>query len=560
MNAPLRQGQAPQLLADRIPLEGAGAVDVERQRAVVAALKAFLPEHCVLWREEDTRPYECDGLTMYRQLPMIVALPETEDQVARVARVCFEMQVPIVPRGAGTGLSGGALPHGRGVLLSMAKFNRILKIDPLACTAVVQPGVRNLAISDAVAHLGLYYAPDPSSQIACTIGGNIAENSGGVHCLKYGLTLHNVLRVRGVTVDGEIVEVGSEAFDSPGLDLLSLVIGSEGMLLIVTEATVKLLPTPVCRQVVMASFDDVGKSGDAVAAVIAAGIIPAGMEMMDRPAIAAVEPFANAGYDMNAESILLVEADGTREEVAEEIAHIEAVLTANGATRLEVSQSEAERDRFWAGRKAAFPAVGRCSPDYYCMDGTIPRKRLGEVLKAISAMEAKYGLRCANVFHAGDGNLHPLIMFDANDPDSTHRAEQFGFDILELSIAVGGTVTGEHGVGVEKIHQMCRQFDSATLESFFAVKARVRSSRFAESRQGNSNADALRRVRQDACARRAIELPQSATLLADAGGSKRGRALTARTRASGRDSAQTARYPCGRNERLLWKLYARWFA
>jgi len=470
MNAPLPSPHAPRLLADLIPLDGTGAVDVDRQREVVAALKAFLPEHCVLWREEDTRPYECDGLTMYRQLPMIVALPETEEQVARIARTCFEMQVPIVPRGAGTGLSGGALPHGQGVLLSLAKFNRILQIDPLACTAIVQPGVRNLAISDAVAHLGLYYAPDPSSQIACTIGGNIAENSGGVHCLKYGLTLHNVLRVRGVTVDGQIIEVGSNAFDSPGLDLLALVIGSEGMLLITTEATVKLLPKPLFQQVVMASFDDVGKGGDAVAAVIAAGIIPAGMEMMDRPATAAVEPFVNAGYDLDAATILLVESDGTREEVAEEIAQIEAVLAAHGATRLDTSQSEPERQRFWAGRKAAFPAVGRVSPDYYCMDGTIPRKRVGEVLKAIDAMQSKYGLRCANVFHAGDGNLHPLIMFDSNDADSSLRAEQFGFEILELSIAVGGTVTGEHGVGVEKIHQMCQQFDSATLESFFAVK------------------------------------------------------------------------------------------
>ena len=345
-----------------------------------------------------------------------------------------------------------------------------MKIDPLACTAVVQPGVRNLAISDAVSHHGLYYAPDPSSQIASTIGGNIAENSGGVHCLKYGLTLHNVLRVRGVTVEGGIVEIGSESFDSPGLDLLSLVIGSEGMLLITTEATVKLRPKPLCQQVVMASFDDVEDGGDAVAAVIAAGIVPAGMEMMDRPAAAAADAFANAGYDLDAAAILLVESDGTREEVADEIARIETVLTANGATRLEVSRSEAERQRFWAGRKAAFPAVGRLSPDYYCMDGTIPRQRLGEVLKAIVAMESKYGLRCANVFHAGDGNLHPLIMFDANDPDSVLRAEQFGFEILELSIAVGGTVTGEHGVGVEKIHQMCRQFDDATLESFFACK------------------------------------------------------------------------------------------
>ncbi len=458
------------MLGERIPLEGTGAVDVERQRAVVAALRTFLPDHCILWREEDTRPYECDGLTLYRQVPMVVALPETEEQVARIARTCCDLDVPIVPRGAGTGLSGGALPHGQGVLLSLAKFNRIINIDPLARTAVVQPGVRNSAISEAVAHLGLYYAPDPSSQIACTIGGNIAENSGGVHCLKYGLTLQNVLRVRGVAIDGEIVEVGSEAPDAAGYDLLPLVVGSEGMLLVITEATVKLVPKPLKQQVIMASFDDIEKGGDAVAAVIAAGIIPAGMEMMDKPATAAVEPFVKAGYDLNAEAILLVESDGTPEEVAEEIERIEAVLRAKGATQLAVSRSEPERLRYWAGRKAAFPAVGRISPDYYCMDGTIPRKRLGEVLKAISAMEKKYGLRCANVFHAGDGNLHPLIMFDANDPDSVVRAEEFGFEILELSIAVGGTVTGEHGVGVEKVHQMCLQFDEATLESFFAVK------------------------------------------------------------------------------------------
>ena len=468
MNAP--RTTAPKMLGERIPLEGTGAVDLERQRAVVAALRSFLPDHCILWREEDTRPYECDGLTLYRQVPMVVALPETEEQVARIARACFELDVPIVPRGAGTGLSGGALPHGQGVLLSLAKFNRIVRIDPLARTAVVQTGVRNSAISEAVAHLGLYYAPDPSSQIACTIGGNVAENSGGVHCLKYGLTLQNVLRVRGVAIDGAIVEVGSEAPDAAGYDLLPLVVGSEGMLLVITEATVKLVPKPLKQQVIMASFDDIEKGGDAVAAVIAAGIIPAGMEMMDKPATAAVEPFVKAGYDLNAEAILLVESDGTPEEVAEEIERIEAVLRAKGATQLAVSQSEPERLRYWAGRKAAFPAVGRISPDYYCMDGTIPRKRLGEVLKAIAAMEEKYNLRCANVFHAGDGNLHPLIMFDANDPDSVVRAEEFGFEILELSIAVGGTVTGEHGVGVEKIHQLCLQFDPATLESFFAVK------------------------------------------------------------------------------------------
>jgi len=468
MNAP--RTTAPKMLGERIPLEGTGAVDVERQRAVVAALRTFLPDHCILWREEDTRPYECDGLTLYRQVPMVVALPETEEQVTRIARTCSELNVPIVPRGAGTGLSGGALPHGQGVLLSLAKFNRIIRIDPLARTAVVQPGVRNSAISEAVAHLGLYYAPDPSSQIACTIGGNIAENSGGVHCLKYGLTLQNVLRVRGVTVDGGIVEVGSEAPDAPGYDLLSLAVGSEGMLFVITEATVKLVPKPLKQQVIMASFDDIEKGGDAVAAVIAAGIIPAGMEMMDKPATAAVEPFVKAGYDLNAEAILLVESDGTPEEVAEEIERMKAVLDTKGATQIAVSQSEPERLRYWAGRKAAFPAVGRISPDYYCMDGTIPRKRLGEVLKAIAAMEKKYNLRCANVFHAGDGNLHPLIMFDANDQDSVVRAEEFGFEILELSIAVGGTVTGEHGVGVEKVHQMCLQFDPATLESFFAVK------------------------------------------------------------------------------------------
>ena len=458
------------LLAERIPLDGTGAVDPARQRQVVAALRPVLPEHALLYREEDTRPYECDGLTLYRQVPMVVALPETEAQVVQVLKVCHALNVPVVPRGAGTGLSGSALPHQAGVLLSLAKFNRILDIDPLARTARVQPGVRNLAISEAAAPHGLYYAPDPSSQIACTIGGNVAENSGGVHCLKYGLTVHNVLGIRGVTVDGEVVRIGSAALDAPGYDLLALIIGSEGMLAVVTEVVVKLVPKPRCAQVIMASFDDVQVAGEAVAAVIAAGIIPAGMEMMDKPAAAAVEPFVQAGYDLQAEAILLVESDGTPEEVAEEIAAMEAVLRGAGATRLAVSQSEAERLRFWAGRKAAFPAVGRISPDYYCMDGTIPRQRLGKVLKSIQQMEARYGLRCANVFHAGDGNLHPLIMFDANDPDSVARAERFGFEILELCVEVGGTVTGEHGVGVEKIHQMCRQFDRATLEAFFAVK------------------------------------------------------------------------------------------
>ncbi|MDA1118682.1 MAG: FAD-binding protein [Proteobacteria bacterium] len=445
--------------------------DAARQRAVAQALRAFLPERAVLWEQEDTRPYECDGLTAYRQLPMVVALPETEEQVQRILRTCHDLGVPVVPRGAGTGLSGGALPPGDGVLLSLAKFMRVLRLDPVARLAVVQPGVRNAAISDVAAPFGLYYAPDPSSQIACTIGGNVAENSGGVHCLKYGLTVHNVMRVRGFAMDGEPLDVGGESLDAPGLDLLALLIGSEGMLAVATEITVKLLPKPQLARVVMASFDDVGKAGDAVAAVIAAGIIPAGLEMMDRPATHAVEQFVGAGYDLEAAAILLCEADGMPEEVEEEIASVKAVFARAGATRLTVSRDEAERLRFWSGRKAAFPAMGRISPDYYCMDGTIPRKRLGEVLGFIGALEKKYGLRCPNVFHAGDGNLHPLILFDANDADQLRRTEEFAAEVMEKCIEVGGTITGEHGVGVEKIDQMCIQFRAEELSLFHAVKA-----------------------------------------------------------------------------------------
>jgi glycolate oxidase len=437
---------------------------------VARALRAFLPERAVLFEEEDTRPYECDGLTAYRQLPMVVALPETEEQVRRVLQLCCAMNVPVVPRGAGTGLSGGALPAGDGVLLSMAKFMRVLRVDPRARLAVVQPGVRNAVISESAAPFGLYYAPDPSSQIACTIGGNVAENSGGVHCLKYGLTVHNVVRVRGFTIDGEPLDLGAEAPDAPGLDLLALAIGSEGMLFVVTEVTVKLLPKPQCARVIMASFDDVEKAGNAVAAVIAAGIIPAGLEMMDRPATRAVEEFVHAGYDLEAAAILLCESDGTPEEVAHEIARMESVLQAAGAVRLAVSRDEAERLRFWSGRKAAFPAAGRISPDYYCMDGTIPRKRLGEVLRFIAELEAKYGLRCPNVFHAGDGNLHPLILFDASDAEELRRTEAFAAEVLEKCVAVGGTITGEHGVGVEKINQMCTQFRPGELDLFHAVK------------------------------------------------------------------------------------------
>jgi len=445
-------------------------IDPARQRAVAGRLREILPERAVLWQEEDTRPYECDGLTAYRKVPMVVALPETEAQVQQVLRACHALGVPVVPRGAGTGLSGGALPPGDGVLLSMAKFMRILRVDPVARVAVVQPGVRNAAITDAAAPHGLYYAPDPSSQIACSIGGNVAENSGGVHCLKYGLTIHNVLRVRGFAMDGEPLEVGGEALDSAGLDLLALLIGSEGLLAVTTEITVRLLPDQPAARVVMASFDDVQKAGDAVAAVIAAGIIPAGLEMMDRPAARAVEEFVGAGYDLEAAAILLCESDGTPDEVDEEIARMKAVLERAGATRLAVSQSEAERLRFWSGRKAAFPAVGRISPDYYCLDGTVPRARIGEVLRFIATLEGKYGLRCPNVFHAGDGNLHPLILFDANNADELRRTEEFAAELLEKCVAVGGTITGEHGVGVEKINQMCVQFRDEELELFHAVK------------------------------------------------------------------------------------------
>jgi glycolate oxidase len=444
--------------------------DADR-RTLLAELARLLPASSLLHAEEDLKPYECDGLSAYRTMPVAVALPETEAQVIGVLKACAGSGVPIVPRGAGTGLSAGALPHPQGVVLSLAKMKRILHVDPVARVAVVQPGVRNLAISEAAATYGLYYAPDPSSQIACSIGGNVAENSGGVHCLKYGLTVHNVLRVRAVLMNGDVVEIGNHGLDAPGYDLLALTIGSEGMLAIVTEVTVKLVPKPELAQVIMASFDDVMKAGEAVAAVIAAGIIPAGLEMMDKPATAAVEPYVKAGYDLNAEAILLCESDGTAEEVAEEIARMKAVLENCGATDLRVSQSEAERLRFWAGRKAAFPAAGRISPDYYCMDGTIPRKRLGEMLTAITQMEKKYALRCINVFHAGDGNLHPLILYDANVPGELERTEAFGAEILKLSVDLGGTITGEHGVGYEKINSMCDQFGSDELRLFHAVKS-----------------------------------------------------------------------------------------
>jgi len=438
---------------------------------LVNNLRSFLPLEAVLYETEDLRPYECDGLSAYRQLPLVVVLPRTEEQIVKILKLCYATQTPVVARGAGTGLSGGALPHAQGVLLSLAKLNQIIAIDPLARMAQVQSGVRNLAISEAVAAYGLYYAPDPSSQIACSIGGNVAENSGGVHCLKYGLTVHNILKLRVLTIEGECLEIGGESLDSAGYDLLALMTGSEGMLGIVTEVTVKLISVPEKAQLVMAAFDDVHKAGNAVANVIGAGIIPAGMEMMDRITIHAVEEFLHAGYDLDAAAILLCESDGSAEEVADEIERIYAIMQQSGATKISASQNEAERLRFWAGRKAAFPAAGRVSPDYYCMDGTIPRKHLADVLDGIEKLSQEYGLRCMNVFHAGDGNLHPLILYDANQPGELERTEEFGGKILEMCIHAGGTITGEHGVGMEKINQMCTQFRTGELEMFHAVKA-----------------------------------------------------------------------------------------
>ena len=454
-----------------IPFDAAAVAErAALQQRVVQALSKDLPPDAILYTPEDTTPYECDGLTAYRERPLAVALPETEAQVQAVLRTCHQLQVPVVARGAGTGLSGGAMPHRLGVTLSMARFNQIKSVDPVSRTAVVQCGVRNLAISEAAAPYGLYYAPDPSSQIACTIGGNVAENSGGVHCLKYGLTVHNVLKVKGFTIEGEPIEFGSDALDAPGYDLLAVLVGSEGMLAVTTEVTVKLVPKPQLARCIMASFDDVRKAGDAVAAVIAAGIIPAGLEMMDGPMTAAVEDFVHADYDLSAAAILLCESDGTPEEVEEEIGRMSEVLRGCGATAITVSRDEAQRMKFWSGRKNAFPASGRISPDYMCMDSTIPRKRLADILQAISEMEEKYALRCLNVFHAGDGNLHPLILFDANDPDQLKRCEQFGADILETSVAMGGTVTGEHGVGIEKVNSMCVQFSASENEQMFGLK------------------------------------------------------------------------------------------
>ncbi|HEY5791181.1 MAG TPA: FAD-linked oxidase C-terminal domain-containing protein [Gammaproteobacteria bacterium] len=444
--------------------------DVDRA-GLVAALRRVLPAEAVLDHAEDLRPYECDGLSAYRQLPLAVALPRDADEVAAVLAACREFGAPVVARGAGTSLSGGALPHRDGVVLSLARLNRILAIDPANRTARVQPGVRNLAISEMAKGYGLYYAPDPSSQITCSIGGNVAENAGGVHCLKYGLTVHNIVQVELLTVDGERLTFGTDGPDAPGYDLLALLIGSEGMLGVVTEITVKLLPLPACAKVVLGAFDSVSDAGDAVSRIIAAGIIPGGLEMMDGPAIKAAEDFVHAGYPVDAQAILLCELDGTVAEVDAQIDQVREIMQACRAREVRVARDEAERAAFWSGRKNAFPAVGRLSPDYYCMDGTIPRRHLTRVLEGITALSAEYGLPVANVFHAGDGNLHPLILYDANNPGELERTEELGGKILELCVEVGGTITGEHGVGVEKIDQMCVQFSPEEIAQFHAVKA-----------------------------------------------------------------------------------------
>jgi len=447
-----------------------GALPRPDKAKLLAQLSDAMPSLEILHTLEDLRPYECDGLSAYRVVPLLVVLPDQIDQVQTILKLCHSNNVPVVARGAGTGLSGGALPLEQGVLLVMARFNRIIEVNADSRYARVQPGVRNLAISQAAAPHGLYYAPDPSSQIACSIGGNVAENAGGVHCLKYGLTVHNLLRVDILTADGEFMTLGSDALDCPGFDLLALFTGSEGMLGVVTEVTVKLLPKPQVARVMLASFDSVEMAGRAVGDIIAAGIIPGGLEMMDNLSIRATEDFIHAGYPIDAAAMLLCELDGVEADVHEDCERVEQVLKLAGATSVRLARDEAERARFWAGRKNAFPAVGRISPDYYCMDGTIPRRELPKVLKGIDELSNEFGLRVANVFHAGDGNMHPLILFDANQPGELNRAEALGAKILELCVDVGGSITGEHGVGREKINQMCAQFNSDEITLFHAIK------------------------------------------------------------------------------------------
>ncbi|HWM45917.1 MAG TPA: FAD-linked oxidase C-terminal domain-containing protein [Xanthobacteraceae bacterium] len=435
-----------------------------RRDAIVAALRAIVPGEGVIAAEREMRPYESDGLTAYRQLPMVVVLPETTAQVATVLSYCHAQGIKVVPRGAGTSLSGGALPLADGVLLGMGKFKRIREIDLANRVAVVEPGVTNLAVSEAVASAGFYYAPDPSSQIACTIGGNIAENSGGVHCLKYGMTTNNVLGCEMVLMTGEVLRLGGKHLDAAGYDLLGIVTGSEGLLGVITEVTVRLLRKPETARAVLVGFPTSEDAGECVSRIIGAGIIPGGMEMMDRPAIHAAEEFVHAGYPLDVEALLIVELDGPAAEVDHLIARVDEIAKSCRATTCKVSTSEQERLLFWAGRKAAFPAVGRISPDYYCMDGTIPRARLPQVLARMREMSQRYKLRVANVFHAGDGNLHPLILYDANQPGELERAEAFGAEILKLCVEVGGVLTGEHGVGIEKRDLMPEMFNEADID------------------------------------------------------------------------------------------------
>jgi glycolate oxidase len=434
-----------------------------RRGHIAAALRAIVPGEGVIVSELEMRAYETDGLTAYRQLPMVVVLPETSEQVSRVLRFCHAEGIKVVPRGAGTSLSGGALPLADGVLLGMAKFNRIREIDFANRVAVVEPGVTNLAVTEAVEHAGFYYAPDPSSQIACTIGGNVAENSGGVHCLKYGMTTNNLLGCELVLMTGEIVRVGGKHLDAGGYDLLGIITGSEGLLGVITEITVRILKRPECARAALVGFACSEEAGECVSKIIGAGIIPGGMELMDKPAIHAVEEFVHAGYPLDVEALLIVEVDGPQAEVDHLIGRVEAIAKACRAVTCRVSASEDERLLFWAGRKAAFPAVGRISPDYYCMDGTIPRARLPQVLRRMRELSEQYGLPVANVFHAGDGNLHPLILYDANKPGELERTERFGAEILKLCVAVGGVLTGEHGVGVEKRDLMPTMFSEADL-------------------------------------------------------------------------------------------------
>jgi glycolate oxidase len=443
---------------------------LKRRADIVAALKSIVPGEGVIAAEEAMRPYESDGLTAYRQLPMVVVLPETTAQVAAVLKYCYREGIKVVPRGAGTSLSGGALPLGDGVLLGMAKFNHVREIDFDNRVAVVEPGVTNLAVSQAVEHAGFYYAPDPSSQIACTIGGNVAENSGGVHCLKYGVTTNNLLGCELVLMTGEVLRLGGKHLDAGGYDLLGIVTGSEGLLGVVTEITVRILKRPQTARAALIGFTRSEDGGACVAKIIGSGIIPGGMEMMDRPAIHAVEEFVHAGYPLDVEALLIVELDGPPAEVDHLLERVQAIATACGAVTCRVSNSEQERLLFWAGRKAAFPAVGRISPDYLCMDGTIPRAKLPLVLARMQEMSAKYSLRVANVFHAGDGNLHPLILYDANNPGELERAEQFGADILRLCVEVGGVLTGEHGVGVEKRDLMPVMFSEIDLKAQQRIK------------------------------------------------------------------------------------------